>query len=92
METKFFDEQGMLNIDEMVSGRQSFKNIMQDGVVTDNEIAGQGRLVLELFRKMESSLTDTQADMVKDLIAESCVMQSLYMQYELQNLKRYGSI
>ena len=90
MGTKFFDEKGMLNVDEVVASRQSFQNIMRDGVITEEEMAGQGKLVLDLFREMESTLTEAQAAVVMDLLAESCVMQSLFMQYELQNLKNYG--
>ena len=90
MRTKFFDEKGILNVDEVVASRQSFQNIMRDGVITEEEMAGQGKLVLDLFHKMESTLTEAQADVVRDLLAESCVMQSLFLQYELQNLKNYG--
>ena len=34
----FFNEEGILNIDEMVAGNASFKTIMEDGVITEAEI------------------------------------------------------
>ena len=37
----FFNEDGILNIDEMVVNNTSFKNIMEDGIVTEEEIKAQ---------------------------------------------------
>ena len=37
----FFDENGILNIDEIVADNASFKNIMEDGIVTEEEIKSQ---------------------------------------------------
>ena len=34
----FFNEKGILNIDEMVADNASFKNIMEDGIVTEEEV------------------------------------------------------
>ena len=34
----FFNEEGILNIDEMVVNNASFKAIMEDGVITEEEI------------------------------------------------------
>ena len=31
----FFNEKGILNIDEIVANNASFKNIMEDGIVTE---------------------------------------------------------
>ena len=37
----FFNEEGILNIDEMVVNNASFKAIMEDGIITEEEIKAQ---------------------------------------------------
>ena len=37
----FFNEQGMLNLDEAVMNQPTFKKIMEDGIVTEQEIKEQ---------------------------------------------------
>ena len=42
----FFNEKGILDIDEMVTNNASFKNIMADGVVTEEEVKAQSDKVI----------------------------------------------
>lgn len=51
----FFNEQGILNIDELVANNESFKKIMEDGVVTEEEIKSQSDKVIAMFHDMEST-------------------------------------
>ena len=37
----FFNEQGMLNLDEAVMNQPTFKKIMEDGIVTEQEVKEQ---------------------------------------------------
>ncbi len=37
----FFKEKGMLNLDEAVMNQATFKKIMEDGIVTEQEIKEQ---------------------------------------------------
>ena len=45
----FFNEEGILNIDEMVVNNASFKNIMEDGVITE---AGGSSLICDDYREI----------------------------------------
>lgn len=36
-----FNEQGFIDIDEMIAQEPSFQKIMQDGIVTDDELQQQ---------------------------------------------------
>ena len=42
----FFDKEGNLNLDELVIAHDSFKNIMEDGQVTDEEIVTQTQKII----------------------------------------------
>lgn len=87
MKNSFFDEHGMLNIDEMVLEQQSFKKIMADDIVTDVELQEQGQLVADLYKEVEKNCNEEQLALIKRLIAESAVLQTIYHFHELQNLK-----
>lgn len=82
----FFNEEGILNIDEMVTDNASFKNIMEDGVVTETEINMQSDKVLELLRRMEAQYSDEQLAEIKSLLVESSVLYAVYNYYTIQNI------
>ena len=70
----FFDESGTLNIDDLILQQPSFKKIMEDGVVTDEELAEQKERVIALLKKLEQKLTPEQIDQVRELLAEISVL------------------
>lgn len=70
----FFDESGTLNIDDLILEQPSFKKIMEDGVVTDEELAEQKERVIALLKKLEQNLTPEQIDQVRELLAEISVL------------------
>ena len=70
----FFDESGTLNIDDLILQQPSFKKIMEDGVVTDDELAEQKERVIFLLKKLEQNLTPEQIDQVRELLAEISVL------------------
>ena len=70
----FFDETGTLNIDDLILEQPSFQKIMEDGVVTDEELAEQKERVIALLKKLEQSLTSEQIDQVRELLAEISVL------------------
>lgn len=70
----FFDETGTLNIDELILQQPSFKKIMEDGVVTEEEITGQKKRVIALLKKLEQNSTPEQIDLVRELLAEISVL------------------
>ena len=51
-----FDKEGILNIDELVAQRPTFRKIMEDQIVTDDELTNQANLVVNLLKKLEQTL------------------------------------
>ncbi len=70
----FFDELGSLNIDDLILQQSSFQKIMEDGVVTEEELIEQKERVIGLLHKLEQSLSSEQIDMVRELLAEISVL------------------
>lgn len=83
----FFNEQEILNIDEMVLQQPSFKKIMADGIVTDNELYNQSQCVIDYLREAERRFNDEDLLFIKKLLAESCVLSEIYHYYSLQNIR-----
>ena len=82
----FFNEEGILNIDEMVESNASFKNIMGDGVITENEIKTQSDKVVAMLRDMEAKYSEEQLADIRSLLVESSVLYAVYNFYSLQNI------
>lgn len=83
----FFDENGILNLDEAVMEMTSFKKIMADGMVTDSELAEQVKLVNDLLHEVEDACSSEQLTLIKDLLAEMGVLYAVYHFKELQTLR-----
>lgn len=84
----FFNKEGFLNIDEMVVNNASFKNIMEDGVVTQEEIKAQSDKVVTMLHAMEAKYSEEQLAEIKELLAESSVLYTVYNIYSIQNIYR----
>ena len=82
-----FNEQGLLNIDEMIAVEPSFQNIMADGIVTDDELRQQSQLVIDLMHETEKRFSQEDQLFIKRLFAETNVLSAIYQYYELQHLK-----
>ena len=85
MKEIFFNEDGSLSINRTIMSQPSFMRIMEDEVVTDDELREQSNRVVGLFRQVEDSFTDEQKKLVRDLIVESNVLNAIYKQYAAQN-------
>ena len=84
----FFNEEGILNIDEMVVNNASFKNIMEDGVVTEEEIKTQSDKVLAMLHNMEAKYSKEQLAEIKSLLAETSVLYAVYNFNSIQNINK----
>lgn len=82
-----FNEQGYIDIDEMLAQEPSFLKIMEDGVVTADELREQTDTVINLLHEVENKFTDEQQQLVKRLFAETNVLSAIYRYYELQNIR-----
>lgn len=84
----FFDENGILNLDEIIVNNTSFKNIMKDGVVTSEEIMMQSDKVVSILHDMEARYNETQLAEIRELLVESSVLYAVYNFYSLQHLNQ----
>lgn len=84
----FFNEEGILNIDEMIVNNASFKNIMKDGIVTEEEIKTQAEKLVALLHDMEAKYSEEQLAEIKNLLVESSVLYAVYNFYSLQNINK----
>lgn len=81
-----FNAQGFIDIDEMISQEPSFQKIMEDGVVTDEELREQTNRVINLLHEIENRFSEEDQMLVKKLFAETNVLTAIYRYYELQNI------
>ena len=82
-----FNEQGFIDIDEMIAQEPSFQKIMQDGIVTDNELQQQSERVISLLHEVENHLSEEDQLLVKRLFAETNVLSAIYHYYSIQNIR-----
>lgn len=81
-----FNEQGFIDIDEMIALEPSFQKIMEDGMVTSEELHEQTERVINLLHEVENRLREDDQLLVKRLLAETNVLSAIYHYYELQNI------
>lgn len=82
----FFDKEGILDIDDMIVNNASFKTIMEDGVITEEEIKAQSDKVVAILHNMETKYSEEQLAEIKNLLAESSVLYAIYNFHSLQNI------
>ena len=83
----FFNEEGILNIDEIVAHNASFKNIMEDGIVTE-EAKAQSDKVIAMLHDMEAKYSQEQLAEIKSLLAETSVLYAVYNFHSIQNIDK----
>ena len=82
----FFNEQGMLNLDEAVMNQPTFKKIMEDGIVTEQEIKEQSERMVSILKSMEKNYTEEQQREIKELLVEAGVLFTTRQYHALQLL------
>ena len=89
---KLFDaETGYLLLDEVVESKDSFKKIMEDGIITDEEMEDQVNRVIDRLKTMEEILSDYEKTLVLDAISELAVLYEMNARREKQE-GEYGNI
>ena len=89
---KLFDaETGYLLLDEVVESKDSFKKIMEDGIITDGEMEDQVNRVIDRLKTMEEILSDYEKTLVLDAISELAVLYEMNARREKQE-GDYGNI
>lgn len=83
----FFDKNGVLNLDEAVMDIDSFKTIMADGIVTDEELKAPSDRVIGILHDMEKRYSPEQLNEIKQLLAETAVLYAIYNYHSIQSVK-----
>ena len=73
----FFDNNGMLNIDELIVEQPSFIKIMEDGVVTEEELLEQSKRVENILKDIENTASPEVIEKVRHLLAEMSVLVAI---------------
>ena len=84
----FFNEKGILNIDEMVANNDSFKRILEHNTVDENETKEQSDQVVAMLHQMEKEFSEEQLLKVKELLVETSVLYAIYNYYSIQHLNQ----
>ena len=84
----FFNEEGILNIDEAVVETPSYKKIMEDGIVTEEELVSQAQKVVSMLQTMEKKYNEEQLSEIKALLTESSVLYAVYNIHSIQNINK----
>lgn len=82
----------LINIDELIVKEPSFKKIMEDEIVTDDELMEQTKTVTDLLKEAENRFQGDNLLFIKKLFAETNVLSAIYHYHELQNLNDNGNI
>ena len=82
-----FDKQtGIFNLDEQVQSRASFQKIMQDQIVTDEEVEEQSQMVIKLLKELEATLSPADLKKVSDMLVELGVLYAVSQIKQLQEI------
>ncbi|MBE6192430.1 MAG: hypothetical protein J6K33_08695 [Alistipes sp.] len=81
------NEKGILDIDSMIVNNESYRKILEDSIITDEEVAAQSAKVVSMLRDMEAKYSAEQLAEIKSLLAESSVLYAIYNFHSLQQLK-----
>lgn len=70
----FITENGLLDLDSIIINNPSYQKIMEDGIVTDEEIQEQAEKIDSMLKDMKSKYTPEQFKEIQSLIAEVSVL------------------
>ena len=70
----FITENGLLDLDSIIRNNPAYQKIMEDGIVTDEEIQEQAKKIDSMLKDMKSKYTPEQFEEVQKLIAEVSVL------------------
>jgi hypothetical protein len=82
-----FNQDGFLILDEAMMQSASFQNIMEDGVVTNDELASQVQRVTDMLHEAEKRFKKDDLEFVEQLLVEANVLFAVYNKYELQKIR-----
>lgn len=74
---KLFDKNGLLNIEDIIMNTPSFQKIVEDSVITEEEIREQSERVANIIKEIEEKFDDEQIELVRKLLAEVSVFVTI---------------
>lgn len=81
-----FNKDGVLNLDEAMLASSSFKQIMEDGVVTSDELDAQIKKVSDLLHEAEKRFSAEDVEYIEHLLVETNVLFAVFNKFQIQNL------
>ena len=85
MKKSWFDsESGVLRLDEMAMESPSFRGVVADGVVTDEELAEQVRHVTGLLGELDARLPPELHALAGRALTELAVLHALQIRHQSQ--------
>lgn len=71
------DKYGNLNIEDIVVNQPSFKRIIEDGIITEEEIEEQSQRVVAKIKEIEAVATPEVKEKMRELLAEMSVLVAI---------------
>ena len=81
---KIFDNNGTLDIEDIIVNHPSFIKIMEDGVVSDAEISEQSQKVIDTLHSLEDICNNEQIELIRNLVAEISVLVAINEYFKKQ--------
>ena len=82
----FYKEDGTLDVDGLSVNNASFNTIMEDGVITADEVEAQTEKVASILRDMGAKYDKAVMDDVMNLMSEVSIMYAVSNYLSIQNL------
>ena len=80
----FDKETGLLKLDEYVVQHSSFKKVMADGIVTDEELQECAETAATKLRELDVKLPEDLKPLATDALCELSVLYAVMRHYEMQ--------
>jgi hypothetical protein len=80
---KIMSKTNIMDFESIMMNNASLMKILEDGVVTEEEIMEQSQKVMDLIAKLEQTCTQEQLQLIQEFIAE---MNALYVAYNYNEL------
>ena len=73
----FDDETGLLMLDQYVAEMPSYRRILADEIVTEQEYREHAERTVALFRQLETTLPEETRDLATEALCELAVLYAL---------------
>ena len=83
---KLFDKNGLLNIEDLIMNAPSFQKIMEDQLITEDEIKEQSERVINILKEIEEKFNEEQMELIRNLLAEVSVFVAITRKCEKNNV------